>query len=95
MAKKKEPKFGEGDIIECPGDGEYGSVERYLIYGYLPESSDYVARYVALKVFDATECGTGVDECTVAPDEVGERYLEQFGKKIGFVDLSIFMDGAD
>lgn len=92
---KKEPKFGEGDIIECPGDGEYGSVERYLIYGYLPESTDYVARYVVLKVFDATECGTGVDECTVAPDEVAERYLEKFGKKIGFVDLSIFLDGAD
>lgn len=88
---KKEPKFGEGDIVECPGDGEYGSVERYLIYGYLPETMDYVV----LKVFDATECGTGVDECTVSPDEVSERYLEQFGKKIGFVDLSIFMDGAD
>lgn len=91
MAKKKEPKFGEGDIVECPGDGEYGSVERYLIYGYLPETRDYVV----LKVFDATECGTGVDECTVAPDEVSVKYLEQFGKKIGFVDLSIFMDGAD
>lgn len=88
---KKEPKFGEGDIVECPGDGEYGSVERYLIYGYLPETRDYVV----LKVFDATECGTGVDECTVSPDEVSVKYLEQFGKKIGFVDLSIFLDGAD
>lgn len=88
---KKEPKFGEGDIIQCLGDSEYGCVERYLIYGYLPESDEYVV----LKTTDATECGAGVEECYVEPEEVGRRYLERFGKKIGFVDLSIFMDGTD
>ena len=88
---KKEPKFNEGDVVECPGDGEYGSVERYLVYGYLEESMDYVT----LKAFDATNCGTGVDECDVEPDLVNEKYLERFGKKIGSIDLSIFMDGLD
>ena len=54
-----------------------------------------VSMYVVLKTTDATGCGAGVEECYVEPEEVGRRYLEQFGKKIGFVDLSIFMDGTD
>lgn len=89
--QKKKPKFEEGDIIECQGDGEYGSLERYLIYGYSEDDE----LYAVLKAVDATKCGAGIDYCEVAPDAVGAKYLERFGKKIGFVDLSIFMDGAD
>ena len=88
---KKKPKFTEGDVVECQLDGEYGSIERYLVYGYLPETMEYAV----VKAVDDTECGTGTDAIDIGPDCVNERYLEKFGKKIGFVDLSIFMDGAD
>lgn len=88
---RKKLKFGDGDIVECPGDGEYGCVERYLIYGYLPDTTEYVV----LKATDATECGAGIEDCDVEPEEVSVKYLEQFGKKIGSIDLSIFFDGTD
>lgn len=88
---RKKPRFGEGDIIECRGDNEYGSVFRYLVYGYLPETGGYAV----LRATDISECGAGMEDVEVEPDEADERYFEKFGKKIGFIDLSIFMDGAD
>ena len=88
---RRKPKFVEGDIIECPGDGEYGVVERYLVYGY---SEDW-KNCVVLKVTDCTKCEAGIEDCDIEPDLVDEKYLAKFGKKIGFIDLSIFMDGAD
>lgn len=88
---RKKLKFGEGDIVECQGDGEYGCVLRYLIYGHLPDTMDYAV----LKVIDATGCGAGIEDCDVEPEEVSVKYLDQFGRKIGFVDLSIFFDGTE
>lgn len=88
---RRKPKFGEGDVLECRADDEYGSVERYLVYGY---SEDW-KNCVVLKVTDCTKCRAGIEDCDVEPDLVDEKYLEKFGKKIGFIDLSIFMDGTD